>query len=266
MKIKKIISQLAVLALALAQLSITQAQTENTYYVPDAAGSPIAATDQAGNVKWRKHYRPFGEEIEQGESSKDNRIGYTGHVHDRDTGLTYMGVRYYDPVLGRFMGRDPVGFTVNNPLSMSRFAYAYNSPYKFVDPDGRASVLAEGVLLVGGAFLVSSALPGHEQRVDSLQQGWKAFTESFGNDDSSDGNSSDADDSDSEEAGKAREKGERLKDSDSASDQFEGIQKEQNRRRKQGDNTSIESIKKSKQRDQNALKPHNIDLDNLNDS
>lgn len=112
-------------------------ETSITYYVPDASGSPIAAMDEQGNVKWRKHYKPFGEEIEQDAASKDNRIGYTGHVHDRNTGLTYMGARYYDPVIGRFMSMDPVGFKENNPMSFNRYLYVNNNPYKYKDPDGR---------------------------------------------------------------------------------------------------------------------------------
>ena len=56
---------------------------------------------------------------------------------DNQTGLSYMGARYYDPVIGRFMGVDPVGFQENNIHSFNRYAYANNNPYKFVDPDGR---------------------------------------------------------------------------------------------------------------------------------
>ena len=40
------------------------------------------------------------------------------------------------------MGIDPVGVDENNVHSHNRYAYANNNPYKFVDPDGRASTLA----------------------------------------------------------------------------------------------------------------------------
>ena len=56
---------------------------------------------------------------------------------------------------------------------------------------------------------------------------------------------------------KARKKG------NNSGDQFEQIEKEQRRCRKQGDNTSIESIEKSRQRDRDSLRPHNIDLDDF---
>lgn len=47
-----------------------------------------------------------------------------------------MQARYYDPVVGRFLSNDPVGWTGETD-SFSRYAYAGNNPYKYVDPDGR---------------------------------------------------------------------------------------------------------------------------------
>jgi len=47
----------------------------------------------------------------------------------------YMQARYYDPVIGRFYGNDPIGF--RDVHSFNRYAYANNNPYKYIDPDGR---------------------------------------------------------------------------------------------------------------------------------
>ena len=49
-----------------------------------------------------------------------------------------MQARYYDPVIGRFYSNDPQGF--RDVHSFNRFAYANNNPYKYVDPDGEATV------------------------------------------------------------------------------------------------------------------------------
>jgi len=133
--------KLFLLSAFFALQSYAHAEIKVTYYIPDASGSPVAATDEQGKVLWRKHYKSFGEEIEQSEASRNNHIGYTGHVHDRSTGLTYMGARYYDPVVGRFMGMDPARVNPNDPRTFNRFAYANNSPYKYVDPDGRDAIL-----------------------------------------------------------------------------------------------------------------------------
>jgi RHS repeat-associated protein len=112
-----------------------------TYYHNDISGSPIAATDAAGNLKWKESYKPYGDKLTRSAASSDNKIGFHGKQHDGSTGLSYMGARYYDPVLGRFMGIDPVDFQEDNLHSFNRYAYTNNNPYKYVDPDGRYALL-----------------------------------------------------------------------------------------------------------------------------
>jgi RHS repeat-associated protein len=113
-----------------------------TYYHTDALGSPVAATDQQGNVVWRETYEPYGERIKKVPASSTNARWHTGHVLDTETGLQYAGARYYDPVLGRFMGVDPAFFTEKNPHSFNRYNYGNNNPYKYIDPDGRRVVIS----------------------------------------------------------------------------------------------------------------------------
>jgi len=67
-------------------------------------------------------------------------IGFTGHVNDVDTGLTYMQQRYYDPVAGRFLSIDPVVRDANTGGSFNRYAYGNNNPYGHIDPDGRQAI------------------------------------------------------------------------------------------------------------------------------
>jgi RHS repeat-associated protein len=101
----------------------------------DALGSPVAVTNQAGQVVERNEYEPYGAVI-----GKPNYqgIGFTGHVQDAATGLTYMQQRYYDPQVGLFLSVDPVT-ALSSPVAMfNRYKYAANNPYRFVDPDGRA--------------------------------------------------------------------------------------------------------------------------------
>ncbi len=112
---------------------------EVVFYHNDHLGSPIAASDDFGELLWEEEYQPYGEKINA--VDYPSTVGYTGHQHDEGTGLTYMQARYYDPVVGRFMGVDPVGFVEGNPVSFNRFAYGNNNPYKFVDPDGRQATL-----------------------------------------------------------------------------------------------------------------------------
>jgi RHS repeat-associated protein len=102
----------------------------------DALGSPTAVTDTAGAVIERNDYEPYGAII--GKPTYD-AMGFTGHKQDGATSLTYMQQRYYDPTVGRFLSVDPVT-ALSSPVGMfNRYKYAANNPYRFVDPDGRAS-------------------------------------------------------------------------------------------------------------------------------
>jgi RHS repeat-associated protein len=124
-----------------------------TFYHNDLLGSPVAATDELGNLLWREEYQPYGQRIKNENSTKDNPLWYTGKAHDESTGLTYFGARYYDPLAGRFMGVDPVGFQEGNIHSFNRYAYANNNPYKFVDQDGNyADLIIEAASITYGIY------------------------------------------------------------------------------------------------------------------
>ena len=109
-----------------------------TYFHNDLAGSPLAATNEQGQVLWRQSYRPYGERATK--PTTENDVWFTSRREDAETGLVNMGARYYDPVVGRFISMDPKGFDEKNIHSHNRYAYANNNPYRYSDPDGRNPV------------------------------------------------------------------------------------------------------------------------------
>jgi RHS repeat-associated protein len=130
-----------------------------TWLHHDHLGSAVAGTNSAGAVgpsgpsspridppgqfvclrqtgcEGRESEQPFGEDWTSA-AANDNQAGYTGHVEDAATGLTYMQARYYDPVIGRFLSIDPVGFSPGRPDMFNRYAYAANDPVNAWDPGG----------------------------------------------------------------------------------------------------------------------------------
>ncbi|WP_209395773.1 RHS repeat-associated core domain-containing protein [Rhodoferax sp. AJA081-3] len=92
-----------------------------TYFHNDISGSPMLATDGAGAVIWKENYRPYGERLNNQAGYSKNKLGFAGKQFDPATGLSYMGARYYDPVLRRFMGVDPVDFKEDNIHSFNRY-------------------------------------------------------------------------------------------------------------------------------------------------
>ncbi|MEO7251283.1 MAG: Ig-like domain-containing protein [Arenimonas sp.] len=115
------------------------------YQFTDALGSPVASTDTAGGNLQRTSYTPWGES-----SPTVDGTGYTGHVMDAGTGLTYMQQRYYDPLAGRFYSTDPSETDTRDGFGFSRYYYASNNPYRYSDPDGRNALAA--VVIGGGAI------------------------------------------------------------------------------------------------------------------
>ncbi len=108
-----------------------------TYIHTDALGSVVAESDANGNVIKRYDYEPYGAVV--GGQVTDGP-GYTGHVSDAATGLSYMQQRYMDPQLGVFLSVDPVAAHEQPVGQFNRYRYANGNPYKFTDPDGRQSL------------------------------------------------------------------------------------------------------------------------------
>ena len=102
--------------------------TWTTRYIhTDSLGSPLVETSSTAAIVGAKtYYTPYGEP-----TSYKQGPGFTGHVTDALTGLSYMQQRYYDPQIGRFLSVDPAASGFN------QYAYASNNPYRSVDPDGR---------------------------------------------------------------------------------------------------------------------------------
>jgi len=166
-RLSRILSRVARTSLLLAFVigsAVASAQTV-TYFHNDISGTPLLATDANGTVVWKENYRPYGERLNNPSAEVRSAIGFAGKPFDPGTGLSYMGARYYDPVLGRFMGVDPAPVNVGDIHGFNRYAYANNNPYKFVDPDGKSPALAigVGVPLLFGSAIFAAQTPERQQ-------------------------------------------------------------------------------------------------------
>ncbi|MBB5354022.1 RHS repeat-associated protein [Haloferula luteola] len=111
------------------------------HYIPsyDANGNILAWTDGSGTVVQRMDYDPFGnavmvEKLAPASTPKLPSIGFSTKYQDEETGLYYYGYRYYDPVTGRWLSRDPIeeeggvnlyGFVGNNGINQADFLGQY---------------------------------------------------------------------------------------------------------------------------------------------
>lgn len=131
----------AVSSMLLATGGLATAKETVTYIHSDISGSPLAATDAAGNVLWKESYFAYGQKTEWQPESEAQTQWFHGKEQDADTTMQYFGARYYDPGIGRFLGIDPVDYQDGNLHSFNRYAYGNNNPTKYLDPDGRIAFL-----------------------------------------------------------------------------------------------------------------------------
>lgn len=102
------------------------------YYGLDGHGSVNNLTDSHGTVVNRYSYDPYGNSLSKSETASiPNPWQYAGGYYDAESGIYLLGVRYYDPKLGRFLQQDPLGGG-----SDSQYAYAGSNPCNNSDPTG----------------------------------------------------------------------------------------------------------------------------------
>ncbi|RKR88587.1 intein/RHS repeat-associated protein [Micromonospora pisi] len=89
----------------------------------------------------RRRSTPFGEPRGTQPTTWPSQKGFVGGTQD-PTGLTHLGAREYDPTTGRFISVDPVIDTAD-PQQINGYAYSYNSPVTFTDPDGLRPLITE---------------------------------------------------------------------------------------------------------------------------
>ncbi|MGB7068405.1 MAG: RHS repeat-associated core domain-containing protein [Pyrinomonadaceae bacterium] len=156
-----------------------------SYLTEDALGSPRVISNSFGEVKARRDFFPFGDEIYAGIGTRntnqkyssiadDTRKKFATYQRDTETGLDFAQSRYYSPIHGRFTSPDefkggpdelfdfeedasdnPTFYAdFENPQSLNKYQYTYNNPYKYNDPDGHCPPCAVGWAIVEAAATV----------------------------------------------------------------------------------------------------------------
>ena len=173
----------------------TGLETGLRWMMTDHLGSTRLVLDEAGGIKQRYDYFPFGEELPAGVNGRAgadyrsdvamvdrDRVKFTGKERDAETGLDYFGARYFSAAQGRFTSPDwsttpqPIPYAdLTNPQSFNLYAYVLNNPLSKNDPDGHLSspwhfgiTFAAG-LRTGHGFLGSLKLAWQNTAVDFRQ-------------------------------------------------------------------------------------------------
>jgi RHS repeat-associated protein len=121
-----------------------------SFYGYDGGGNVRQLTNAAGAITDSYEYDAFGNEFTISGSTPNNYL-YRGEQYDSDLGLYYLRARYYNPLTGRFMSRDPEDGNQINPATLHKYLYVGSNPVKYVDPTGRD--------LLGYAIRSNAAIP-----------------------------------------------------------------------------------------------------------
>jgi RHS repeat-associated protein len=110
-----------------------------SFYGYDGFGSVRQLTNAAGAVTDSYEYDAFGNLLSQTGSTPNSYL-YRGEQYDSDLGLYYLRARYYNPLTGRFMSRDPEDGKPIYPKTLHKYLYAGGDPVNGFDPTGMATV------------------------------------------------------------------------------------------------------------------------------
>ncbi|MCO7223205.1 RHS repeat-associated core domain-containing protein [Pleionea sp. CnH1-48] len=102
------------------------------YYHNNHLGAPKALTDEAGEVRWKARYSPFGKATLELNTIEQN-IRLPGQYFDSESGLHYNYFRDYDPEVGRYIQSDPIGLAGG----INTYGYVGGNPINYTDPDGK---------------------------------------------------------------------------------------------------------------------------------
>ncbi|WP_413568876.1 RHS repeat-associated core domain-containing protein [Bdellovibrio sp. HCB117] len=101
--------------------------------ISNQVGTPKAIVESStGKIVETLSYDEFGVSLD-GKRSSYLPFGFAGGLSDSDTSLLRFGARDYDPIVGRWTSKDPIGF---NGGDTNFYGYTFQDPVNFVDPSG----------------------------------------------------------------------------------------------------------------------------------
>jgi RHS repeat-associated protein len=92
---------------------------------------------------------------------RSNGNAFGSYYADPEAGLLYARARYFGPISGQFVSRDPVEGEANLPITWGAYQYGRSNPYRYSDPNGKCdtnSTLGDCATEVAGGLVGSIGL------------------------------------------------------------------------------------------------------------
>lgn len=144
--------------------------------ISDYLGTPVQAFDDTGKKVWDCELDIYGKISKLSGSREFVPFRYQGQYEDTETGLYYNRFRYYDPEIGGYVSKDPIGLEGGDKL----YSYVEDSNY-WLDvfglmPWGDFMNGATAKITAGGNSGIYSSSPSGHAEINGLKdfsrKGW----------------------------------------------------------------------------------------------
>ena len=109
---------------------------DGVFYIPcyDHNGNIVLYVSEAGSIAAQYVYDPYGSVADSyGNLADVFNFGFSTKYRDRETGMIGYQRRFYSPVLGRWLNRDPI----EEEGGVNILLFVFNNPIFMFDTDGR---------------------------------------------------------------------------------------------------------------------------------
>jgi RHS repeat-associated protein len=135
----------------------------------DQVGAPSEWVDDRGRLVARIRVDLHGRQVSFLANGPRSPWGWPGQYHDEETGLCYNRFRYYDPRVGAYISRDPIGLFgglyprsyVPNPLAFADPLGLDYRPWQIHSP-GYNDVVQKGLHFYGPGHIELAVRPDHK--------------------------------------------------------------------------------------------------------
>jgi RHS repeat-associated protein len=135
------------------QTLMQQAGENRYFYLQDRLGSTRQVINTSASVVNSYTYDPWGNAFASETSETvSNHYQFANYHWDETVGMYYLNARWYDPVILRFTGRDPVRGDFQEPLTLHPYLYCLNNAVNATDPTGEFLI----GLMMGGQGMSNS--------------------------------------------------------------------------------------------------------------
>ena len=141
------------------------------FYLKNAQGDVTGLVNSSGTQVVAYTYDAWGNPLTTTGTMADtlgklNPFRYRGYVYDTETGLYYLGSRYYNSTWGRFVNADSESLITASPDSAiwdkNLYTYCDSNPVTREDKSGQFWNIIAGAITGGGLELVRQLLSGNE--------------------------------------------------------------------------------------------------------